>query len=118
MYAPEMRLAPEDTSGPALVVTLTYDVRPDAHEQFLSALQHVRRARRRTGAVQWAVYRDAEQPNQFNETFIVPTWEEHIREHERRTATDLQTQDNLRPFLRDSHLPHARHYIAAKRQIR
>jgi len=117
MYAPEMRLAPEEASGPALV-TLTYDVRPDAHEQFLSALQHVRRARRRTGAVQWSVYRDAEQPNQFIETFIVPTWEEHIRQHERRTATDLQTQDNLRPFLRDSHLPHARHYIAAKRQIR
>ena len=117
MFAPEMRLAPEDATGPAFV-TLTYDVRPDAHQQFLSALKRVRRARRRTGAVQWAVYRDAERPDQFIETFIVPTWDEHLRQHERRTATDLQLQDDLRPFLRDSELPHAKHYIAATRHLR
>jgi MFS family permease len=117
MFAPEMRLTAEDASGPALV-TLTYDVRPDAHQQFLSALKRVRRARLRTGAVEWAVYRDAEQPDQFIETFIVPTWEEHLRQHDRRTATDLQIQDDLRPFLRDGELPHARHYITPARHPR
>lgn len=116
MFAPEMRLAPEDTTGPTLV-TLTYDVRPDAHQQFLSALEHVRRLRRRTGAVHWAVYRDAEHPDQFIETFVVPTWDEHLRQHERRTASDRQIQDDLRPYLRDHELPQARHYIAPARRV-
>jgi quinol monooxygenase YgiN len=114
-FAPEMRLAPEDVTGPAFV-TLTYDVHPDAHEQFLSALERVRRARRRTGAVQWAVYRDAERPDHYIETFIAPSWDEHLRQHERRTATDRQLQDDLRPFLRDSELPNAMHYVAATRR--
>jgi MFS family permease len=111
LFAPEMRLAPEDMTGPVFV-TLTYDVRPDVHQQFLSALKRVRRVRRRTGAVQWAVYRDAERPDQFIEVFIVPTWDEHLRQHERRTTTDLQLQNDLRPFLRDRELPHAKHYVA------
>ena len=49
---------------------------------------HVGRARRRTGAVRWSVYRDAERPERFIEMFIVPTWQEHVRQHERRTVTD------------------------------
>ncbi len=114
MFAPEMRLAPEDASGPVFV-TLTYGVRPDCHDAFLSALGRVRRARRRTGAVQWAVYRDAEQPDDFIEAFIVPTWEEHLRQHDRRTTADAELQDELRPFLRDGELPQAKHYIAPAR---
>ena len=115
MFAPEMRLGPEDAGGPVFV-TLTYDVRPDAHEGFLSALSRLRRARRRTGAVQWAVYRDAEQPDQFIETFIVPSWDEHLRQHGRRTVTDLQLQEELRPFVRNGELPNAKHYLAPRRR--
>jgi hypothetical protein len=68
--------------------------------------------------VQWAVYRDAERPDHFIETFIAPSWDEHLRQHERRTATDRQLQDDLRPFLRNSQLPNARHYVAATRRRR
>jgi hypothetical protein len=117
MFAPEMGFAPEDAAGPVLV-TLTYDVRPGVDQPFLAALERVGRARRRTGAVQWAAYRDAESPDEFIETFVVATWEEHLRQHGRRTATDAQLQDELRPFLRDGNLPHARHYIAPARTER
>jgi hypothetical protein len=116
-FAPEMRFAPEDATGPVLV-TLTYDVRPGVHPAFLAALKRVGRARRRTGAVQWAIYRDAEQPNQFIETFVVPTWDEHLRQHGRRTATDAELQGELRPFVREGDLPHAKHYIAPSRAER
>ena len=117
MFAPEMRLEPGDTSGPVFV-TLTYDVHAGADDEFLAALGRVRRARRRTGAVQWAVYRDAEQPNRYIETFIVPTWDEHLRQHDRRTATDAELQQQLRPFLRYAQLPHASHYLRAPRPSR
>ena len=98
MYAPEMRLAVEDASGPVFV-TVAYEVRPEAVDEFQRAVRRVGRARRRTGAVRWSVYRDAEAPQRFVEMFIVPSWQEHLRQHERRTATDAGLQENLRSLL-------------------
>ena len=46
-------------------------------------------SRRRTGATRWNLYRDAADPARFIETFLVPSWEEHLRQHhERLTGTD------------------------------
>ena len=43
----------------------------------------------RTGATRWNLYRDAADPQRFLETFHVPSWEEHLRQHrERLTGTD------------------------------
>ena len=112
MFAPEMRLAPEPSDGPVLV-TLTYRVQPDAEHDFLAAMRRLRGARRGTGATSWAVYRDTAQEHEFIETFVVPTWGEHVRQHARRTADDAELQEALRPFLVDGELPHAQHYVAA-----
>lgn len=114
MFAPEMRLASEDASGPAFVM-VAYDVRPHEVEGFQEALRRVGRARRRTGAVRWSVYRDAERPERFIETFIVPTWEEHVRQHGRRTVTDATLQQSLRIFLREGTEPEAAHFVAPPR---
>jgi hypothetical protein len=49
----------------------------------------MRRSRLRSGATRWELYRDAEHPDRFVEQFWVPTWEEHLRQHEGRlTALD------------------------------
>ena len=55
-------------------------------------------SRRRTGATRWNLYRDAAEPGRFMETFLVPSWDEHLRQHrERPTATD---RDVVRAALR------------------
>jgi MFS family permease/quinol monooxygenase YgiN len=115
--APEMRLSEEDATGPVLV-TVAYDVRPEAEEDFQHALALVGRSRRRTGAVQWSSYRDAEEPGRFIETYVVPTWEEHVRQHGRRTVTDASLSEGLRVFLREGSRPEVKHYVAPARLAR
>jgi MFS family permease/quinol monooxygenase YgiN len=115
--APEMRLPDEDASGPVLV-TVAYDVRPESEDAFQRALALVGRSRRRTGAVQWSVYRDAENPGRFIETYVVPSWEEHVRQHGRRTVTDASLTEGLRVFLREGTRPEVKHYVAPARQAR
>lgn len=52
-------------------------------------MAQVRDSRLRTGAVRWGLYRDGESEDSFVELFVVPSWEEHLRQHhERLTGTD------------------------------
>ena len=97
-----------------MFVTVTYEVAPQAVDEFQRAVRRVGRARRRTGAVRWSVYRDAAAPQRFVEMFIVPTWQEHVRQHERRTVTDAALQDDLRAFLRNGTEPEVTHLIAER----
>ena len=56
-------------------------------------MAHVRGSRLRTGAVSWGLYRDGKHDDTFVELFIVPSWEEHLRQHrERLTETDRAYQ--------------------------
>jgi hypothetical protein len=50
-------------------------------------MRRVERDRRRSGAVEWDLYRDLADTDRFVETFTVRTWGEHLRQHERRTRT-------------------------------
>jgi hypothetical protein len=112
-----MHVPTEDAAGPVLV-TVAYDVLPDREEEFRTALARLGRARRRTGAVQWSTYRDAEEPGRFIETYVVPTWEEHVRQHGRRTVTDAALSETLRAFLREGTSPEVKHYVAPARARR
>jgi MFS family permease len=90
IYWPAARLAfdPEADAGPILV-TVEFLVSPERQAAFLEAMDQLRRSRRRTGASRWELYRDGDRPDRFVEVFSVPSWEEHLRQHEGRlTAAD------------------------------
>ncbi len=94
---PQLMLEPDRDEGPVLI-TVTFTVPPENTQPFLAAMQRVQASRRRTGATRWNLYRDAADPQRFLETFHVPSWEEHLRQHnERLTGTD---QDIEREALR------------------
>ena len=85
---PQLMVEPDGDEGPVLI-TVTFTVRPENERGFVEAMQRVQASRRRTGATRWNLYRDAAVPGRFMETFLVPSWEEHLRQHrERLTATD------------------------------
>ncbi|HEV3504361.1 MAG TPA: MFS transporter, partial [Actinomycetes bacterium] len=95
MYWPEPHLdfEPEADDGPVLV-TVTYRVPEDREARFLEAMESVRRSRQRTGASRWDLYRDGADRHQFVETFVVPSWAEHLRQHgERLTGTDQALEE-------------------------
>jgi hypothetical protein len=87
--APAVDVTTGADSGPVVVRT-TYSI-PSVWEQaFMSAMASVRESRLRTGATQWGLFRNGERPGEFEEIFVVGSWEEHLRQHaERMTATDL-----------------------------
>jgi predicted MFS family arabinose efflux permease len=100
IYWPEARLAfsPEPDTGPVMV-TVEYTVAPEREAAFLDAMDRLRRSRRRTGASRWELYRDGDRPDRFVELFSVPSWEEHLRQHEGRlTATDQEIEEAALAF--------------------
>jgi MFS family permease len=100
VYWADARLAfdPEPDAGPVLVA-VHYTVTAERQAAFLEAMDQLRRSRRRTGASRWELYRDAEHPDRFVELFRVPSWEEHLRQHEGRlTAADQQVEEAALAF--------------------
>jgi MFS family permease len=89
---PRLAVEPEPDSGPVMVA-VHYTIAASKEPDFLTAMEALRSTRRRTGAISWELYRDAEHRDRFVEIFKVPSWEEHLRQHTGRlTATDRQIE--------------------------
>jgi hypothetical protein len=105
---PHLLIEPDPLAGPVLVMT-TYTVAPENEQAFLRAMSWVRRSRLRTGAAEWGLYRDGETAHRFVECFVVPSWEEHLRQHsDRLTGADRQYEEQADalsdPPLQTAHL--------------
>jgi len=80
----------------------------------------VRELRLRDGAYRWGLYNDQARPTRFVETFVVESWAEHLRQHERVTIADRKIEDVACAFHVGgtpptvAHLIHAR-YLASKK---
>jgi MFS family permease len=104
---PVVVLQPAPGQGPVLV-TLEYRVPAERVERFVEGMRRMEHLRRRTGARRWNLYRDTADLDRFVETFVVDSWEEHLRQHRRHTVTDREIADQLRSLasepLRAQHL--------------
>jgi MFS family permease len=82
-------------AGPVLV-TVEYHVNPEAVSDFIKTMRKYGRVRRRDGASRWGICRDLENPDRFLETFVVSSWAEHLRQHDRLTRADSHIEERLR----------------------
>lgn len=103
-------LAAGEDSGPVLV-TVEYEVIPENVGEFLKAARRYGRIRRRDGAMRWGIFRDLENANRYLETFIVTSWAEHLRQHERMTRADHAVEERLHQYVRG--MPTVRHLVSA-----
>jgi MFS family permease len=100
--------------GPVLV-TVEYRTRPQDRQEFLRVLEQLGHERRRDGAYSWDVFEDAADEGRIVEAFLVASWMEHLRQHERVTNADRLLQECVDRF----HLgeaPKVTHFIAASAQ--
>jgi predicted MFS family arabinose efflux permease len=102
----------EHDQGPVLV-TVEYRIDAPNREPFLAVLEKLAHARRRDGAYAWGVFEDAAEQGRFLETFLVESWLEHLRQHERVTNADRMLQDAVLRFHVDG-APKVTHFIAAE----
>jgi MFS family permease len=98
-------------AGGPVIVTVRYRVRPHRADRFLRAMDKYGSVRRRDGGSWWGVFRDLEQPDVYLETFLVTTWAEHVRQHERFTRADRDAEAEVREHIEDA--PVTQHYIDA-----
>ena len=103
----------EDDRGPVLV-TVEYRIDPAERRPFLAALDRLGRERRRDGAYRWGVFEDTADPSRFVETFLLDSWLEHLRQHERVTNADRVLQTQVQRFQLEG-TPKVTHMVAAER---
>jgi MFS family permease len=110
---PNLAFEPDPDEGPVLV-SLTYSVAPERADDFLAVMEHVRRSRLRTGANRWGLYQDGENPRRFLEVYLVPSWQEHLRQHtDRQTGADQELAERAIAFA--DGVPEVAHLFRAHR---
>jgi hypothetical protein len=110
--APITTHAIEPDRGPVLV-TIEYHIDPKNREPFLRALGRSSRERRRDGAYDWDIFEDPATDGRFIETFLVDSWLEHLRQHQRVTKADHMVEQVVRRFqIGDG--PKTSHLISAQ----
>lgn len=110
--APVTTRTVDDDDGPVLV-TIEYRLaRSSDRAAFLSALDRLQHERLRDGASTWGIYEDTAQPCRFLETFLVASWAEHMRQHQRVTNADYVLQQQVQQLLEGEVL--VTHFIAPR----
>ena len=96
------------------VVPPEIDKIPAARAKFIQAMEAMRTFRRKDGAIRWDLFRDLAEPERYLETFVVPTWAEHMRQHHRVTVSDQSIEAHAFSFQKPGVVPVAAHLIAAR----
>jgi MFS family permease len=108
---PAPALADEQAPGGPVMVSVEYRPREELRESFLAELYDARFSRRRTGASSWRVWRDSADQSRFVEQFVVASWQEHLRQHERVSARDRARLDRIAAMSSDGRPPLVTHWL-------
>lgn len=101
----------EERLGGPVLVTIEYTVIAEKEPEFLRTMRQYARVRRRDGAYQWGIYRDIEVAHQFVEVFLVHSWAEHLRQHDRQTKADRELEERVYSYVAAE--PKVRHLLYA-----
>ena len=109
---PHLDVVPAPDEGPVRV-EVEYRIDPSQADAFTQAIRDLQPIRRRDGAVNWAVYQDPGQKGRYVESFLVESWVEHLRQHERIGVSDRAVEERIRRFHVAGTPPAVTHLIAA-----
>lgn len=68
----------------------------------------------RDGAYRWGLCNDSAVPSRFVETFVVESWAEHLRQHERVSVADREIEEIVRAFHTGPGSPIITHFLYAR----
>jgi len=95
-----------------VLVQIEYWIDLNRAREFEREMRNVRRVRRRDGATRWGLFRDPAEPGRFVESFLVESWAEHLRQHARGTASDMEIEQSIKAFHSGPGQPAVTHLIA------
>jgi hypothetical protein len=77
-------------------------------------MREVRLERLQDGALRWELFHDSADPSRYVETFLVESWVEHLRQHERVTLADREAEARARALHRGPTPVAASHLVAVR----
>lgn len=101
----------ENDRGPVMI-QVEYRVRPEDRPQFLRTLQRLSRVRRRDGAYAWGLIEHTADPQCVMEWFMVESWAEHLRQHQRVSHADADLQQEALQFHIGPEKPVVHHFLS------
>jgi MFS family permease len=108
---PALVIEPELEHGPVLV-QIEYKINPTRQYEFALAMKDLGSIRKRDGAFFWGIFRHDTYKDIFIESFLIESWAEHLRQHERITIADRLVEDRVLSFHIDNKPPVVSHFIA------
>ncbi|CRL62504.1 MFS transporter [Proteus penneri] len=97
--------------GPVLI-TVNYQIEAIHREKFLSLMVQLKTVRLRDGGYSWGLFVSSDAITENNiqtymETFMVASWAEHLRQHDRATMDDKQLQQQLDTIISTKKVTHS-----------
>jgi len=109
---PAPHLTSDEAPGGPVLVSVEYTARPGRADELMAELHHARFSRRRTGATSWRAWRDASDSERVLEQFVVASWDEHLRQHERVTKRDQDRLTRIREMTDPARPVTVTHWLA------
>jgi MFS family permease len=108
--APAVAVQPHPDKGPVLIM-IEYLIDAAQSHPFKLAMKSMRSFRLREGAMGWRLFVDAAEPRRYLESFMVESWIEHLRQHERVTVADREMEKMVHAFHTGSEPPIVTHLL-------
>jgi hypothetical protein len=89
----------------------TWHVRDADLAEFQEVMSQVRSVRLSTGGSRWQLYKDVGRRYTYTESFVVPTWSEHLNQHERIDDEMATIFAHARRLDMSATGPTSRHYL-------
>ena len=96
-----------------MLVLIEYRIAPEQAHEFARAMRALRLVRLRDGAIRWGLFGDTADLGRYIETFVVESWAEHLRQHERMTVGDREVRNQATAFHIGDTPPSVSHFISA-----
>ena len=98
------------------MIQVEYRIREQDRPQFLRTLLMLERARRRDGAYAWGITEHTGDPECIMEWFLVESWAEHLRQHQRVSHADADLQQAALRFHIGPEKPVVHHFLSLDRR--
>lgn len=107
---PEPLLQISHEQGPVMI-NVRYEVAAEQLPLFLENLSLLGKARQRDGATYWQMFEDAGKPGSYLEMYVVNSWLDHLRQHERISRQDALLQETIKSLLVPGTAAVVTHYV-------
>ncbi|QUG73884.1 MFS transporter [Erwinia sp. E602] len=97
--------------GPVMI-QIEYRIAQEDRPAFLAEIKKLSLTRRRDGAYAWGIAEHSHDANKLIEWFLVESWHEHLRQHQRVSNADADLQSSVTRFHQGEEKPQVHHFIS------